>query len=76
MTDNRGAQALRRRVSKGTTQAMLADQAGVSQSQISRLLAGEKPPKLREDALRLRAAFGIEVEWWDEPAEPEAGDAA
>lgn len=71
MSDNRGAQALRREIAREGKQADLAERVGISQSHISRLAAGLTTPKLRQDALALRDELKIEVEWWDQPAEPE-----
>lgn len=76
MSDNRGAQALRREIEKQGKQADLAERVGISQSQISRLAAGEKTPKLLEDALKLRDELNIALEWWDQPAETEPSPSA
>lgn len=75
MTDNRGAQALRK-VLETTKQAELAQKAGLSQSHISRLAGGEKPPKLLEDALALRDAAGIDPDWWHQEPVRDAGEPA
>ena len=69
MADNRGAQALRKALAE-QKQSELAQITGISQSHISRLAAGEKTPKLLEDALALRDAAGIDPDWWHQDAEP------
>lgn len=75
MADNRGAQALRKRLADEKSQTALAERAGLSQSHISRLAAGGVP-KLLEDALALRDAAGIDPDWWHEEALVEAGEPA
>lgn len=77
MADNRAAQALRS-VFEKKTQMAVSKETGISQSHLSRLAAGEKVANDRSDALALRDAEGIELEWWDEPpvvAEQPAGAA-
>jgi len=59
----------------------IAAATGISQSWLSRLAKGEAVAN-RDDALKLKAELGIELEWWDEPPQPGApnggahGDAA
>lgn len=67
MADNRGAQALRTFLS-GQKQVDLSKKTGISQSHISRLASAENVPKMRDQALALHEACGIDPEWWDEPA--------
>lgn len=67
--DNRAAQALRREL-ENTTQKALALRTGISQPHLSRLASGEKTASDRRDALALRDALGIALEWWDEPPLP------
>jgi len=69
MADNRAAQALRQVFAK-KTQVEVSRVTGISQPHLSRLASGEKVANDRSDALALRAAEGIELEWWDEPPLP------
>lgn len=66
MSDNRGAQALRRRLEK-TTQQDLAKRLGLEQGRISRYATGKTLPR-RAAALALKR-IGIGIEWWDQPPE-------
>jgi len=66
MADNRASQALREAFSVRGTQSRLAEKTGISQPQLSKLVGGA--PANRRDAIELKKALGIEIEWWDEPA--------
>lgn len=75
MTDNRGAEALRRLL-ESTKQADLASRTGISQSHISRLARGEKTPKLLSDAQALLEHAGIELDWWQQEPTASSGKGA
>lgn len=73
--DSRAAQALRKKLTE-VTQLELSKQTGISQSQLSRLAHGQRVLSSRQDGLALKREAGIELEWWDEPADPALGAAA
>lgn len=59
------------RITNGRTQKWVADETGISQSQISKYELGELKPS-RSNALKLEALCGISPSAWDEktPQEP------
>lgn len=67
--DNRAAQALRTVFSKHGAQKETSDRTGIPASTLSRLANGQQPG--RRHAAALLRSLGIELSWWDEPAEAE-----
>lgn len=67
---NRAAQILAERFQERGAQIKLADETGVDQGYLSKLARGERVAGL--DVRRKLIPYGIQMEWWDEPAEAEA----
>jgi len=71
--ENRASQILHAAFKERGKQRDIAAATGISQSWLSRLAKGEVAN--RDDALKLKAELGIELEWWDEaPVESVGSD--
>jgi transcriptional regulator with XRE-family HTH domain len=68
---NPGTEQLSRLLeARGLRQKEAADEAGLSETKMSLILNGKAVPNLRE-AVRLRAAFGLDPSVWLEQKEPQ-----